>query len=134
MNAENVPEILGRVRALWPEVEWGWDDRFGCALATVTKQHEARAREALAAGLPSIWSTANLAEAPASVRKLCAGTGGLLGAQLVFSAELADGTLVFCLWWPWGGGANFSARIGAMGTDELDAAIRSALAVKGLPR
>ena len=46
-------------------------------------------------------------------------------SKLVFSAELGDGTLAYCLWWPWGGGANFSARVEATGGDEK--AVQAAL-------
>ena len=122
-------EQLGRVRATWPGGAWEWDGRFGCALSTVGKDLEASAREALGAELPSIWTADRLAEAPAVIQAVCAHAGGLRGAQRVFAAELADGTLVYCLWWPWGSGANFSGRIGAIARsgENLSAVVRAAL-------
>ena len=125
---------LSRVRAAWPGGGWEWDGRFGCALSTVGKEQETTARQALGAVLPATWSTVTLADAPEAIQRLCARVGGLRGAQLVFSAELGAGALAYCMWWPWGSGANFSARIGAIGAggadDGLTPAVRSALGVK----
>jgi hypothetical protein len=122
-------EQLGRVRTTWPGGGWEWDGRLGCALSTVDKPQEARAREALSAVLSSNWTAGQLAQAPAVIQALCAHVGGLRGDQRVFAAELADGTIAYCFWWPWGSGANFSARIGAVGRggDSLSAVVRSAL-------
>ena len=110
---------LARLRAAWPGGAWEWDGRFGCALSAVGKALEASARQAVTAALPSVWTAAQLMEAPAALQQLCARVGGLRGDQLVFSAE-AGGVLAYCLWWPWGGGANFSARVGALGADKVD--------------
>jgi hypothetical protein len=121
-------EQLGRVVAAWPGGAWEWDGRMGCALSTVGKAQEAGARAALAAGLPSVWTADQLAQAPQALQEICARVGGLRGDQLVFSAELGEGAVAYCLWWPWGGGANFSARIGATGN--MDAQVRAALKMK----
>jgi|SRR3954470_2628501 hypothetical protein len=127
--AQALTDRLGRVRAGWPGAKWEWDGRLGCALSALTKADEAKAREALAAGLPSIWTSTTLAEAPAALQAVCARVGGLRSDQQVFSVALDGGALAYCLWWPWGGGANFSARIGAT-SDELLAVVRAALGVK----
>jgi hypothetical protein len=122
---------LARLRTTWPGGAWDWDGRFGCALSTVGKAQEASAREALAAVLPSVWTAARLAEAPMPIQELCARVGGMRGEQLVLSAELVEGALAYCLWWPWGSGANFSARVGATsGGDDLSPVVRSALGIK----
>jgi hypothetical protein len=105
-------DLVGRVREGWPGAAWEWDGRLDCVLSTVTKEHVPAARQALEAGLPAVWKVDNLPQAPSLVRQICAKTGGLRAQQMVFSAELPDGAIVYCLWWPWGNGANFSARIG----------------------
>jgi hypothetical protein len=129
-GAPLLTEQLTRLRASWPGGAWEWDGRFGCALAAVGKALEAKAREALAVELPSVWTAATLGQAPAALQKLCAGVGGLRADQLAFSAEV-DGVLAYCLWWPWGGGANFSARVGVLGESNLSALVRGAFGITG---
>jgi hypothetical protein len=120
---------LESLRAAWPGGAWEWDGRLGCALSTVSKAQEPQARQALTAGLPSLWTSDTLAEAPEALQAVCARVGGLRGDQQIFSAVLDGGAQVYCLWWPWGGGANFSARIGVTAGD-LEAVVRSAFGVK----
>lgn len=131
-RAQSVIDLLKQLRAGWPSAAWEWDGRFGCALSTLAGPDEARGRQALIVALPAAWTAAKLAEAPPVVRKLCAETGGLRGGQMVYSAELPNQTVVYCLWWPWGSGGNFSARIGAAADDgaDLDAAVRAAFDFK----
>lgn len=129
-RAQLVTDLLGRLRTAWPGNAWEWDGRFGCALSTVSKAQEPAAREALAAALPAAWTETTLSEAPAAVRELCDGVGGLRGSQLVLAAELGDGVFLFCLWWPWGSGANISARLGATDPEDLSASLRSALGIR----
>lgn len=123
----SLSDLLAGLRATWPGPAWEWDGRFGCALSAVGKAQEAKARAALTAVLPSVWTATQLMGAPLPLQQLCARVGGLRGDQLVFSAELGDGTLAYCLWWPWGSGANFSARVGA-GKD-AEALVRAALGI-----
>jgi hypothetical protein len=134
MSTSSPPELVAALedlRAAWPGAAWQWDDRFDTALATVAQAREAAAREALAAALPSLWTPQTLAEAPAAVRRVCDRTGGLRGSQLVYAREWRDGVLAFCLWWPWSGGASFSARLGALAADDtpLTSAVRAGLRI-----
>jgi hypothetical protein len=105
--------LLPRVGADWPGSKWEWDGRLDCALSTIAMADEARARTALTAPLPLVWTAESLGEAPVLIKQICARTGGLLPQQLVFSAQLPDGVFAYGLWWPWGSGANVSVRIGA---------------------
>jgi hypothetical protein len=129
-QARALTDSLGRVKAGWPgQAGWEWDGRLVCALSTVGKDDEASARELLAAGFPAVWTPATLSQAPAPLQQVCAQVGGLRNDQLVLSVELG-GVFAFCLWWPWGGSTNFSARIGTTGDDDLDAVVRTTLGVK----
>lgn len=131
MSATTLSERLARVKAQWPESGWSWDDRFHCALSAVTKAQEETARTALLAGLPTVFTKDNLRDAPELVRQVCARTGGLLGGQAAYFGELDAATeLVYCLWWPWGGGANFSARVGVVGGKDLVTSLRQSLGIK----
>jgi hypothetical protein len=127
-RVQSVIDLFSRVKAGWPAARWEWDGRFGCALSTLGGADEAKAREALQAGLPAAWSGATMAQAPEAVKRICGSTGGLRGGQMAFSAELPDGTVAYCLWWPWGGGGNISARIGVVAKDaaDLNAAVKTA--------
>ncbi len=129
-------EVFSRLRTGWPGGTWTWDERFECMLATVAKADEPRALASAAAAMPTMIAGANLAAASAPIRDLCRGTGGLRGNQHMFMADLGAlqaGAFAYCLWWPWGNGANFSARIGASGFDDGDGAeatLRAAFATK----
>jgi hypothetical protein len=126
---QGMGDLAGRVRAGWPGTAWEWDDRLGCALSTVGKASEAKARELLSAGLPAVATAADLAAAPALVQQICGRTGGLMDGQLVFHGELPGGAVAYCLWWPWGSGANISARIGAVGPGVNPTSVRAAFGV-----
>jgi hypothetical protein len=128
-QGHSLAELLGRVRAAWPAGQWEWDGRLGCALSTLTKADEEQARAVLSTELPSIWTSDTLSESPAALQSVCDRVGGLRGDQQMFSAPLQGGGLVYCLWWPWGGLANFSARVGVT-AGHLDGVLRSALGVK----
>jgi hypothetical protein len=97
----------------WPGSKWEWDGRLDCALSTVTKADEVRARDALTAVLPNVWTSKTLRDAPILIRQIGARTGGMLPRQLLFSVELPEGVFVYGLWWPWGSGDSVSVRIGA---------------------
>jgi hypothetical protein len=122
-------EVLSRLRAAWPAARWEWDGRFRCALSTLDKNTVAQGRAALTAALPALFTAKTVAKAPPAVAKICTATGGLRGDQEVFAAELPDGSTAYCLWWPWGTGSNFSARIGALGAADLAPAVKTAFGV-----
>jgi hypothetical protein len=130
---QRLTELVKALGPGWPGGAWEWDRRLDCALSTVSKATEAGARAALAAQLPAVWTPEKLAAAPAALREICRSTGGLMAGQLVFAADLPGEALAFCLWWPWGSGANFSARLGARratGNQDLGATLRTAFALR----
>jgi hypothetical protein len=127
-RAQSVSDLFRRLKGEWPPgAKWEWDGRMNCALSTLGGSDEAQGRQALIGALPVIWTAEKLADAPEVLRKICGATGGLRGGQLVFSAELLDATVAYCLWWPWGSGSNFSARLGAATADgtSLSPAVRT---------
>ncbi len=128
-RARVLADLLARMQGAWPAGRWEWDARLACALSTVAQANEAQARAALATALPTTFTAATLGSAPASVREVCGMTGGLRGSQMIFTAEHEGELVTFCLWWPWGDGAQVSARVGTI-DEALDPTLRSAL---GLP-
>jgi hypothetical protein len=128
-SSVSLTDLLSHLRAAWPAARWEWDGRFRCALSTLDKATLAQGRAALAASLPATFTAATVGKAPAAVAKVCTATGGLRGDQEVFAAELPDGSTAYCLWWPWGTGSNFSARVGAVGAADLTPAVKTAFGV-----
>jgi hypothetical protein len=124
---QGMGDLAGRVRTGWPGTAWEWDDRLGCALSTVGKAAATQAQALLSGALPASATAVGLGTAPALVQQSCARSGGLMGGQVVFYAELPGGAVAYCLWWPWGSGANISARIGANGLDP--ALVRAAFGI-----
>jgi hypothetical protein len=117
----------------WRVGNWMWDERFECALSTFDKDSSIKARDAAAAVLTTSWTSKTMAGAPAPIRQLSAETGGIRSVQLLFTAEASPGVFAYCLWWPWENGANYSARLGALGvgrSGEVETILRSALAIK----
>jgi hypothetical protein len=127
-NGERGSELLAgliqRIRTGWPGSAWEWDARLSCALSTVAKPEEAQALALLTGQLGEPFSPATVPSAPADLVQMCARTGGLRASQRAFAMTLSDGATALCLWWPWGSGASFSARVGAGG--ELTPVVRSA--------
>ncbi len=130
-------DLLTRVRADWPAGIWMWDERLECAVATISQAEEAAARSAITAAMPTVWTAATLEKAPDAIRGVAGYTGGLRGAQQLFTADLAgvkSNAFAYCLWWPWGSGTTFSARISAAGVeggeDDIEGLLRSLLKFK----
>lgn len=126
-GSKALAELIQGIRAAWPGAAWEWDGRLGCALSTVSKAQEAEALSLLAKHLGKSFSSSTLVGAPPDLQSVCARTGGVRGSQLVFAAPLPTGGTAFCLWWPWGSGVNFSARVGA--TDDLTLFVRSSFSL-----
>jgi hypothetical protein len=126
-RAKPLADLIQRIRASWPGAAWEWDERFGCALSAVAKPEEAQALALLTTELGPAFSAATIQNAPPDLVQVCARAGGLWAEQRAFATALPEGGTVFCLWWPWGDGTSFSARVGATGA--LAALIRPTFAL-----
>jgi hypothetical protein len=127
-GSELLTGLIQRIRVGWPGSAWEWDGRLECALSTVAKPEEAQALALLAGQLGEPFSPATVRAAPAALLQICARTGGLRASQLALATTLSDGGTAYCLWWPWGSGASFSARVGAAG--DLAPLVRSAFGLE----
>ena len=107
---------LVALRSEWPTKEWAWDDRMAVVSSAVNGPHIAVARALVEKALPQMFDSKSVETAPEALRALIAGTGGLRGNQLAFTAGDAYG-----LWWPWGGGGTVSLRIGLVGAAKDEA-------------
>jgi hypothetical protein len=101
------------VRAGEGTLSWEWDDRFQMALAAFSSGHEAHVAQILQADLRSTWRADTVGQAPALVRQI-AKAMGLRSGQMLLCTEGNEDPLLFCAWWPWGGGKTISIRIGVV--------------------
>jgi len=93
----------------WPGGAWSWDGRFATAGSSFALALEPQARDSAVHALTRGWTAKTLDEAPASLRAICDRTGGLRAGQRLLAGASDE---LFGLWWPWGGGATITLRIG----------------------
>ncbi|MBA3820635.1 MAG: hypothetical protein H0X17_17215 [Deltaproteobacteria bacterium] len=108
---EPVFEKLRLLRAGWPGPSWEWDMRFATLSSSFVIAHEPAARAAANHVLTYAWTQATLPTAPAGLRAICGRTGGLRAGQLLMAGKVG-GIVMYGLWWPWGGGAKVTLRLG----------------------
>jgi hypothetical protein len=108
---------LERLRAAWPDASWTYDRRLKCVASSIPLARADEARAAMAETLPTSWTEATLAAAPAPVKALADACGGLRASQLLYWGGGADAPGAFGLWWPWGDGTTVSLRIGLHDVD-----------------
>ncbi len=63
---------------------------------------------------PRGWTSKSLETAPPEMRALAERTGGLRAGQRVLGGDPVTSPSLFGLWWPWGGGAKITLRIGLL--------------------
>jgi hypothetical protein len=112
-----VLEPLTVLRRGWPNPTWTWDERFRMIASSFPKEKEMDARASMAHALPYAWDMTSLPTAPAGLRSICEGSGGLRAGQLLLAGKAGD-IVLFGLWWPWGGGQTITLRIG-LGAHEI---------------
>jgi hypothetical protein len=105
-------EVERRCRELAesPFLSWEWDDRFETALAVVKKDQFQAAEGALIASLGARWTASDAI--PDDVSAIASSLGGLRSGQLFFATEAGGDPILYCAWWPWGGNAQASLRVG----------------------
>jgi hypothetical protein len=108
---------LERLRAAWPDAGWTYDRRLKCVVSSIPLAQADAARAAMAETLPTSWSEATLATAPAPIKTLTDACGGLRASQLLFWGGGSEAPGAFGLWWPWGDGTTVSLRIGLHDVD-----------------
>ena len=101
-----------RAIAAGADLQWEWDGRFGCALATLKEDRREAVLTLLATHFPEgRWESSTIGTAPETVGAI-AKAWGLRGGQALYTLDPAAEPLLFAAWWPWGGNTTFSLRIG----------------------
>lgn len=104
-------EALTPLQRTWPNPSWSWDDRFTMMMSSFAKDLELQARSSAANVLTYAWDWKTLPTAPAGLRRICEGTGGLRANQMLMAGK-AGGLVVYGLWWPWASGTTITLRLG----------------------
>ena len=94
-------------------LSWKWDSRFETALADFAAGEKESIRAILERSLRITWDSSNIGNAPDVVREIDSHLGGLRSGQLLFTSDPEREPVIFCAWWPWGGGKTISIRIGS---------------------
>ena len=126
MSNADLFAALTDLKAAWPVPGWSWDGRFSTAASSFGAELAPQLRGVAAVLLPRHYDSATLATAPPVLRALVERSGGLRGSQLAF-CDGGDVPRMFGLWWPWGGGATISLRLGLIDADAASVAQLRAL-------
>jgi hypothetical protein len=108
---------LAAIKSSFPTQQWTWDGRFDAVAATFASNVAEQARASAGHGLPDAWTPATLSQAPEPPRAMCKEAGGVRPGQLLLTGADVAGVPPFGLWWPWGGGATITLRIGLAGSE-----------------
>ena len=90
---------------------WQWDDRLEAVLAEFEVADNGEVIAILQRFFNFDWDHHSVGGAPENVKKLKKDLGGIMGAQILFTTDPAEGTFLFCAFWPWGNGEKVSIRI-----------------------
>lgn len=124
----NAADVENRCRefiaATREQLNWEWDSRFLLMLAVL----ESRDNEDVAPLLEACFGHrfAHDSELPAPARDILGGIGGLRSRQYLLTTDPEQDPLLFCAWWPWGGGGKVSLRFGVWSA-QLQGGARSEL-------
>jgi hypothetical protein len=100
---------------------WKWDSRFETVLAEFGVDKKDNIRATLEQHLSAAWDSANVGNAPDTVRVIKDDLGGLMAGQILFTSDPNRGVVLFCAWWPWGNGEKISIRVGLWSKNLSDA-------------
>jgi hypothetical protein len=123
---------LKQVRTSWPARGWSWDTRLLCVTSSFNVEIEGKARTAVAAALPTEWTSTTIARAPLALRDLAEKTGGLRAGQMILTGASVGSSFGYGLWWPWGDSITTSVRIGLGGTEAREDTYRRLREVFGV--
>jgi hypothetical protein len=111
----NLSEIENRckdfVSATREFLQWEWDGRFLLMLSVMESHHREEIEPLVQQCFGHKWSRED--DLPAAARDILGGIGGLRARQYLLTTDPASDPMLFCAWWPWGGGGKVSLRFGA---------------------
>lgn len=105
---------LTQLKTSWPAPPWTWDARFLTVASSFAAELEPAVRASAVLAFPRGWTTKSLDNAPPDFRALAERTGGLRAGQRLLGGDPVTCPGLFGLWWPWGGNAKVTLRIGVL--------------------
>lgn len=91
-------------------LSWEWEDRFGVMLAVVKGDQLRDVESKLSDAFDSQFGGRE--DLPETPKQIADRLGGLRAGQQLFTTEPGATVVVYCAWWPWGGGSTVSLRVG----------------------
>ncbi len=114
MSEDMTAEIESRCRdfvaATRESLTWEWDGRFLLMLAVLESKNFDEVNPEVERCFGHKW--AHDSELPAAARDILGGIGGLRSRQYLLTTDPEQDPMLFCAWWPWGGGGKVSLRLG----------------------
>ncbi|MFT5433293.1 MAG: hypothetical protein ACI9OJ_003998 [Myxococcota bacterium] len=96
----------------WPGGPWTWDGRFSVPVSIVREPELEHALSVVRTIMPYEFDSQAREHLPDSLASAIAARGGLRSGQLAFCDHINNGSVRFCLWWPWNSGDAVSIRVG----------------------
>ncbi|GAB2702270.1 hypothetical protein Q4574_16970 [Aliiglaciecola sp. 3_MG-2023] len=96
---------------LSPQIEWKWDDHFGCLLAEFSVDHAQQVYAIAKKHFPHTWNKKQLKKADPYLKHRAGFFGILEKKQELFSKDDNGQQEIMLSWWPWGHGATVSVRV-----------------------
>ncbi len=103
---------LTQLKDTWPAPPWSWDSRFSTIASSFDATLEPTVRASAVLAFPRGWTVGSLESAPPELRAIAERTGGLRAGQRLLGGDPIACPGLYGLWWPWGGNAKVTLRIG----------------------
>jgi hypothetical protein len=92
-------------------LRWEWDGRFLLMLSVCDANNRADVEALIDQCFPHKIGSDDK-DLPTCARDVMGGIGGLRPRQFLYLTEVDRDPVMFCAWWPWGGGGKVSLRFG----------------------
>ncbi|CAN5871843.1 hypothetical protein BH11MYX3_BH11MYX3_46980 [soil metagenome] len=105
---------LTQLKDTWPAPPWTWDSRFSTIASSFEAAQEPLVRASAMLAFPRGGTVASRDAAPPELRAIAERTGGLRAGQRLLGGDPITSPGLYGLWWPWGGNAKVTLRIGIL--------------------
>lgn len=93
------------------QIEWKWDEHFGCLLAEFSVDHAQHVYSIAKKHFPHIWDKKQFKKANPFLKHRAGFFGILEKKQQLLTKDDNGQNDLMLSWWPWGHGATISVRL-----------------------